>query len=191
MPALPRKGWPSATHGKTRNPSVPVIATIYVRDRFTCLYCGRWTIPTQLLRLVSHAFPPSSLITRTGRWKSRRARTGTSRRASTTSTPCPWAATTRIRAILRPCARGANTGNAVSRLRLSAGPSVVSWPVGRGSSTSTRPCGSGLGARILASTLRGSGHSMPRDQPHRSHLQPSNPIVHHAHDAFPGEDLVS
>jgi hypothetical protein len=57
MPTLPRKGWPSATHGKTRNPSVPVIATIYFRDRFTCVYCGRWTIPTQLLRLVSHAFP--------------------------------------------------------------------------------------------------------------------------------------
>lgn len=57
MPTLPRQGWPKATHGQTRNPAVPVIARIYVRDRFTCVYCRRWTIPTQLLRLVSHAFP--------------------------------------------------------------------------------------------------------------------------------------
>jgi hypothetical protein len=57
MPTLPREGWPKATHGKTRNPAAGVIARIYVRDRFTCVYCDRWTIPTQLLRLVSHAFP--------------------------------------------------------------------------------------------------------------------------------------
>ncbi len=30
---------------------------VYVRDGLTCVYCGRWTIPTQLLRLISHAFP--------------------------------------------------------------------------------------------------------------------------------------
>ena len=57
MPTLPRGGWPKSTHGQTRNPPIGVIAKIYVRDRFTCGYCGRWTIPTQILRLVSHAFP--------------------------------------------------------------------------------------------------------------------------------------
>jgi 5-methylcytosine-specific restriction endonuclease McrA len=57
MPTLPRQGWPKATHGQTRNPSVAAIARIYVRDRFACVYCGRWTVPTQMLRLVSHAFP--------------------------------------------------------------------------------------------------------------------------------------
>lgn len=57
MPTLPREGWPKATHGQTRNPAVPVIARTYVQDRFTCVYCGRWTIPTQLLRLISHALP--------------------------------------------------------------------------------------------------------------------------------------
>jgi hypothetical protein len=57
MPTLPRESWPKSTHGQTRNPSIAVIACVYVRDGFTCGYCGRRTIPTQVLRLVSHAFP--------------------------------------------------------------------------------------------------------------------------------------
>jgi 5-methylcytosine-specific restriction endonuclease McrA len=28
-----------------------------MRDRFACVYCGRLTIPTQILRLISFAFP--------------------------------------------------------------------------------------------------------------------------------------
>lgn len=57
MPTLPREGRPKSTHGQTRNPSIGVIARVYVRDGFTCGWCGRRTIPTQVLRLVSHAFP--------------------------------------------------------------------------------------------------------------------------------------
>jgi hypothetical protein len=57
LPTLTRELWPSGLGPKTRNPSVAVIAAVYVRDGFTCLYCGRWTIPTQILRLISTAFP--------------------------------------------------------------------------------------------------------------------------------------
>ncbi|RKQ90875.1 HD domain-containing protein [Solirubrobacter pauli] len=57
MPTLPRGQWPKSTHGQTRNPAIGVIARVYVRDGFTCGWCGRQTIPTQVLRLLSHAFP--------------------------------------------------------------------------------------------------------------------------------------
>jgi 5-methylcytosine-specific restriction endonuclease McrA len=38
-------------------PAPPVTAQVYARDGFTCRYCRRRTIPTQLLRLISTAFP--------------------------------------------------------------------------------------------------------------------------------------
>jgi hypothetical protein len=57
MPVLSRGGWPAGSGAKTHNPSPTVIGAIYKRDSFTCRYCGRWTIPTQILRLVSFAFP--------------------------------------------------------------------------------------------------------------------------------------
>jgi 5-methylcytosine-specific restriction endonuclease McrA len=57
MPALPRDGWPKGTHGKTHNPPAPAMAAIFVRDGFTCVYCRRRTIPPQVLRLISRAFP--------------------------------------------------------------------------------------------------------------------------------------
>jgi 5-methylcytosine-specific restriction endonuclease McrA len=56
-PVLSRSGWPAGSGAKTRNPPPLVIARVYHRDNFTCRYCGRWTVPTQILRLVSAAFP--------------------------------------------------------------------------------------------------------------------------------------
>ncbi len=57
LPVLPRLGWPAGSGAKTHNPPPTVIGTVYRRDGFTCRYCGRWTIPTQILRLISLAFP--------------------------------------------------------------------------------------------------------------------------------------
>jgi hypothetical protein len=57
MPMLPRDHWPQGQGAKTRNPPIPVIAVVYLRDGFACLYCGRWTVPPQILRLISCAFP--------------------------------------------------------------------------------------------------------------------------------------
>jgi hypothetical protein len=57
LPTLPREGWPAGIGTTTRNPAVSVIASVYVRDHFTCLYCGRLTIPTQVMRLISARFP--------------------------------------------------------------------------------------------------------------------------------------
>jgi 5-methylcytosine-specific restriction endonuclease McrA len=48
---------PVASAGHTKNPSPSVIAQVWVRDRFTCAYCGRRTLPPQILRLISAAFP--------------------------------------------------------------------------------------------------------------------------------------
>jgi 5-methylcytosine-specific restriction endonuclease McrA len=56
-PALPRGQRPVGNGQKTRNPSPTAIARVFVRDGFTCVYCGRQTVPTQVLRLVSAAFP--------------------------------------------------------------------------------------------------------------------------------------
>jgi 5-methylcytosine-specific restriction endonuclease McrA len=49
--------WPLGSGKLTRSPPQQVIATVYVRDGFACRYCSRFTIPTQILRLVSVAFP--------------------------------------------------------------------------------------------------------------------------------------
>lgn len=57
LPTLAREEWPAATGGKTQNPPIAVIAAVYARDCFTCNYCGRSTIPTGVLRLVSRCFP--------------------------------------------------------------------------------------------------------------------------------------
>ena len=52
-----RSDWPVGSGALTRSPPQPTIAIVYVRDSFTCRYCGRWTVPTQILRLISVAFP--------------------------------------------------------------------------------------------------------------------------------------
>jgi 5-methylcytosine-specific restriction endonuclease McrA len=57
MPTIPRESWPVGSGVKTKNPSPNVIASIFVRDAFTCCYCGRRTIPPNLLRLLSSRFP--------------------------------------------------------------------------------------------------------------------------------------
>ncbi len=57
IPAHERGGWPVGSGGLARSPSQRTIATAYLRDSFTCRYCGRRTVPTQILRLISVAFP--------------------------------------------------------------------------------------------------------------------------------------
>lgn len=57
MPVRGRGGWPVGSGALTRTPPQQSIAMVYVRDSFTCRYCGRWTVPTQILRLISVAFP--------------------------------------------------------------------------------------------------------------------------------------
>jgi hypothetical protein len=57
LPALPRSGWASGTGALTKNPAMPVIAQVYVRDCFTCVYCSRRTIVPGVLRLLSGRFP--------------------------------------------------------------------------------------------------------------------------------------
>ena len=57
LPTRPSGPWPSGTGPLTRSPPKQTIATVYVRDQFTCCYCARRTIPTQILRLISAAFP--------------------------------------------------------------------------------------------------------------------------------------
>lgn len=39
------------------DPSETVIASVYIRDRFHCRYCGCRVIPTQVMRLLSAIFP--------------------------------------------------------------------------------------------------------------------------------------
>jgi hypothetical protein len=56
---LPFRAWdrqPPFLGTKTRSPSRNVIATVFVRDSFTCVYCGRRTIPPILLRVLSARF---------------------------------------------------------------------------------------------------------------------------------------
>jgi hypothetical protein len=48
---------------KTRNPAKTVIAEVWVRDRFSCCYCGRRTIPANIMRLVSGRAPGAALST--------------------------------------------------------------------------------------------------------------------------------
>jgi 5-methylcytosine-specific restriction endonuclease McrA len=57
MPTLNRESWPKGSGASTRNPPPIVLARTYTRDGFTCRYCARRTIPTQILRLISTAFP--------------------------------------------------------------------------------------------------------------------------------------
>jgi 5-methylcytosine-specific restriction endonuclease McrA len=56
-PTAPRTGWAPGNGSLTGVPTKAVTATVYLRDEFTCRYCVRWTIPTQILRLVSEALP--------------------------------------------------------------------------------------------------------------------------------------
>ena len=56
-PACEQGAWPAGLGTLTRSPPTQTIATVYVRDRFTCRYCARRTLPTQTLRLISAAFP--------------------------------------------------------------------------------------------------------------------------------------
>jgi 5-methylcytosine-specific restriction endonuclease McrA len=57
MPMRARGDWPVGSGKLTRSPPPSIMAMVYVRDSFTCRYCGRWTVPTQILRLISVAFP--------------------------------------------------------------------------------------------------------------------------------------
>jgi 5-methylcytosine-specific restriction endonuclease McrA len=57
LPTRERLAWPAGKGTKTRAPPTRLTAAIYLRDRFTCRYCSRWTVPNLVLRLISHAFP--------------------------------------------------------------------------------------------------------------------------------------
>jgi hypothetical protein len=57
MPVRSRGDWPIGSGALTRSPPQRIIAMVYPRDSFMCRYCGRWTVPTQILRLISVAFP--------------------------------------------------------------------------------------------------------------------------------------
>ncbi len=57
LPTLPRRAWVPGRGPKTRNPPIHVKAQVFARDHFTCRYCARWTIPVQVLRLLSLRFP--------------------------------------------------------------------------------------------------------------------------------------
>jgi 5-methylcytosine-specific restriction endonuclease McrA len=49
--------YPAGTGPKTRSPSNAVVAAVYLRDRFTCVYCTRRTVVLPLLGLVSELMP--------------------------------------------------------------------------------------------------------------------------------------
>lgn len=57
MPSWPRGRWLPGVGDFTRNPPTAVSARVYVRDHFTCCYCGRKTIPPGIMRLLSLPFP--------------------------------------------------------------------------------------------------------------------------------------
>lgn len=57
MPVREPGIWPAGSGVLTRSPARQTIAAVYDRDSFTCRYCQRLTIPTQILRLISAAFP--------------------------------------------------------------------------------------------------------------------------------------
>lgn len=42
---------------QTHSPPRPVVAAVYRRDRFTCVYCARRTVPLPVLGLVSELLP--------------------------------------------------------------------------------------------------------------------------------------
>jgi len=57
MPVRGRGYSPIGSGALTQTPPRRIIAMVYLRDSFTCRYCGRWTVPTQILRLISVALP--------------------------------------------------------------------------------------------------------------------------------------
>jgi 5-methylcytosine-specific restriction endonuclease McrA len=57
MPVRGHGEWSIGSGALTRSPPQRTVAMVYLRDGFTCRYCGRWTIPNQVLRLISVAFP--------------------------------------------------------------------------------------------------------------------------------------
>ena len=57
LPVRARGDWTVGSGTMTRSPPRRIIAMVYVRDSFTCRYSRRWTVPTQILRLISVAFP--------------------------------------------------------------------------------------------------------------------------------------
>lgn len=57
VPVHGRDSWPVESGALTRSPPQQTIAMVYLRDSFTGRYCGRWTVPSQILRLISVAFP--------------------------------------------------------------------------------------------------------------------------------------
>jgi 5-methylcytosine-specific restriction endonuclease McrA len=56
MPFLARNAQAPRLRTKTKNPVRRVIAGVFVRDGFTCSYCGRRTIPPNVLRVLSARF---------------------------------------------------------------------------------------------------------------------------------------
>jgi 5-methylcytosine-specific restriction endonuclease McrA len=57
MPALADASQPRVTGARTRTPGPAIVAPIYVRDHFLCVYCGRRTVLNPIMRLVSKKFP--------------------------------------------------------------------------------------------------------------------------------------
>lgn len=49
--------YPAGIGVQTRGPSRPVMAAVYRRDRFTCVYCARRTVVLPVLGLVSELLP--------------------------------------------------------------------------------------------------------------------------------------
>ena len=49
--------YPAGMGVKTRSPSRSVVAAVYRRDCFTCVYCARRTVPLPVLGLVSELLP--------------------------------------------------------------------------------------------------------------------------------------
>jgi 5-methylcytosine-specific restriction endonuclease McrA len=49
--------YPAGDGAQTRSPATSVVAAVYLRDRFTCVYCGRRTVVLPVLGLVSQLLP--------------------------------------------------------------------------------------------------------------------------------------
>ena len=56
LPSLPRGQWIRGGKGRTKDPGRRAKAAVWVRDGFTCRYCGRRTIPPDLLKVLSFHF---------------------------------------------------------------------------------------------------------------------------------------
>jgi len=50
-------GYPSGGGARTRSPAQSVVATVFARDCFTCVYCARRTVVLPVLGLVSQLLP--------------------------------------------------------------------------------------------------------------------------------------